>query len=109
MITMDEAQCIALGWIDEYSHDPHLAKVDRDRAFFHNLDDLIYHHPNDALLVFEKIAANDLTDWTFEGFAGGPVREFLHLHGSKFDGELDAVSVRVNSFADLIELAREGL
>jgi hypothetical protein len=94
MIASGEAEQIASGWVSEYSSDPNVAKVDRERRYFFELDSLVYHRPSDALVVFEKVAEMDLTDWTFEGISVGPIRTFLHLHRDRYNNDLDAISDR---------------
>jgi hypothetical protein len=109
MIALEEAERIASGWVNEYSAEPSVAKVDRERRYFFELDDLVYHHPADALVVFERVAQMRLTEWTFEGFSGGPIRTFLHLYGDEYGDDLDAISRRTPSFSHLRALAIDGL
>ncbi|MBW8753962.1 MAG: hypothetical protein JF595_07395 [Sphingomonadales bacterium] len=109
MIASGEAEQIAGGWVSEYSSAPNIAKIDRERPYFFELDSLIYHRPSDALVVFEKVAGMDLTDWALEGFSAGPIRTFLHLYGDGYNSDLDAISRRTPLFADLRALAIEGL
>jgi hypothetical protein len=73
------------------------------------LDDLIHNEPLTAIVVFEKVAAKDLTNWTFEGFAAGPVRTFLMVYGDRHDGELAALGRRSRAFEEIWEMAAEGL
>jgi hypothetical protein len=109
MIAIEDAERIAVGWVREYSVNPHVAKIHRERALFFELDDLVYHHPTDALIVFERIAGLALSDWAFEGVSGGPIREFLLLYGNQYDADMDAIGRRASLFIALRALAVEGL
>ena len=66
-------QQIADRWAEEFSVEPYVIRQRQMDAWF-RLDDLIHKEPLMAILVFEKVAAKDLINWTFEGFAAGPVR-----------------------------------
>lgn len=109
MVTSDEAERIASGWITEYSAEPYVAKVERDRRYFFELDDLVYREPLSALLVLEAAARKLLTNWTYEGLAGGPIRTFFYLYPDDYESEVQAISLRSPAFAELCSLAREGM
>ena len=73
------------------------------------LDNPIHNDPPTAIVVFEKVAAKDLINWTFEGFAAGPVRTFLMLYGDRHDAELSTLGRRSREFEEMWTLAAEGL
>jgi hypothetical protein len=104
----EELEAIADGWVDEFSVEPYVRRQ-RDMDAWFKLDDLIHNEPLTAIVVFEKVAAKDLINWTFEGFAAGPVRTFLMRYGDRYDGELSALGRRSHSFEELWEMAAEGL
>lgn len=103
-----ELEEIADGWVDEFSVEPYVVRQREMDAWF-KLDDLIHNEPLTAIVVFEKVAAKDLTNWTFEGFAAGPVRTFLMVYGDRHDGELAALGRRSRAFEEIWEMAAEGL
>jgi hypothetical protein len=108
MISGEDVEDIAQGWVDEFSVDPYVLRARGMDSWF-RLDDLIHNQPQDALLVFERVAEIELINWTFEGFAIGPVRAFLMLHGERFDKELSAIRSRNNAFDEMHQLATDGL
>jgi hypothetical protein len=109
MIAAAEAERIASGWIIEYSEEAHVAKVERERRYFFDLDDLVYQRPIAAMLVFEAAARMEMSNWAFEGLAGGPIKEFLYLYSDRYAKDLDAISVGSATFARLRALAMQGL
>ena len=108
MLSSETVQELADGWVQEFSVDPYEIR-EREMVAWHKLDALVFNEPLDALLVFERVSEKDLINWTFEGFAAGPVRSFLMLHGDRFDDELSAVIERSRAFAEMRALAAEGL
>ena len=109
MINASDVDRIAQGWITEYSQDPYVVRVERDRRYYFELDDLIYQDPQSALLVFEVAARQNLSDWCQEGLAGGPIREFLYLHPDVYASELAQIASRTPAFSKLYALALEGM
>ena len=108
MISDEDVEAIAVGWIKEFSVDPYFERQREMDAWF-ELDDLIYNHPQDALLVFEKVAENDLINWTCEGFAVGPLRTFLMLHEERYAGDLMIIRQRNQAFNEMYAMATGGL
>lgn len=109
MIDADDVNRIAKGWIEEYSIEPQIAKIERERSYFFELDDLIHRDLSSALLVLEAAARKHLIDWTHEGLAGGPIRTFLYLYPDEYRCDLDAICRRTPAFAMLHALAVEGM
>jgi hypothetical protein len=108
MISSDAVQEIADGWVEEFSVDPYVLRERRMDAWC-KLNELVYDCPSDALLVFEKVAEKELINWTFEGFAAGPIRTFLMIYGDRHDGELAALGRRSRAFEEMWAMAAEGL
>jgi hypothetical protein len=108
MISPSDVERIAEGWIANFSVDPYVLKH-REMEFWHELDKLIFDCPEDALTVFESIAAKDLTNWTLEGIAVGPLRTFLMLYDKKFDESLTKLRRKSPSFEEMYGMAVEGL
>jgi hypothetical protein len=108
MLSNENAQVIADGWVEAFSVDPYVLR-ERDMDAWHKLDALVSDHPLDALLVFERVAEKDLINWAFEGFAAGPIRTFLMIYDDQYDDELAAIIQRNKAFAELRALAAEGL
>jgi len=108
MIAKQDVDRICEGWVQEFSVDPYVVKQ-RDMAAWHELDRLIYDRPEDALLVFERIAEKDLIDWTFEGLAVGPLRTFLMLYDDRYDDELGTIRRRNKAFDAMHTMAAEGM
>lgn len=104
----DEIQEIADGWIEEFSVEPYVVRQRQMDSWF-KLDGLIHNDPLSALLAFERVAGKDLTNWTFEGFAAGPLRTFLMLYGDRYDSQLAALGHRSRAFEQMWALAAEGL
>lgn len=109
MIDAADVERIAKGWIEEYSVEPHVAKVGRERSYFFELDDLIHGDPSSALLVLEAAARKHLTEWAYEGLAAGPIRTLLYLYPDVYVSNLAVISCRTPSFARLHALAIEGM
>jgi len=108
MISKQDVDRISEGWVEAFSVDPYVVKQ-RNMVAWHELDRLIYDRPEDALLVFEKIAEKDLINWTFEGLAVGPLRTFLMLYGDGYDDELGAIRRRNKAFDEMHGMASEGM
>jgi hypothetical protein len=108
MLTNETAQEIADGWVQAFSVDPYVVR-EREMDAWHKLDALVFNEPLDALLVFERVSQKDLTNWTFEGFAAGPIRTFLMLYGERYDDAFSAIIQRNRVFAEMRALAAEGL
>jgi hypothetical protein len=103
-----DLQRIADQWPEEFSVEPYVVPQREMDAWF-KLDDLIHKEPLTAILVFEKVAAKDLINWTFEGFAAGPLRTFLMLYGDRYDEQLAALGRRSRAFEEMWAMAAEGL
>ena len=103
-----DLQQIADGWVEEFSVDPYVLRERQMDAWF-RLDGLIHKQPLDALLVFQKVAAKDLINWTFEGFAVGPLRTFLMVYGDRYDAELAGMRQQSAPFDEMYRMAAEGL
>ena len=108
MIAKQDVDRISEGWVEAFSVDPYVVKQ-RDMAAWHELDRLIYDRPEDALLVFERIAEMDLSNWTFEGLAVGPFRTVLMLYDHRYDDELGTIRRRNKAFDEMHRLAIEGM
>jgi hypothetical protein len=108
MITTEEAELVADEWVTAFSVDPYVVRQ-RDMTGWFKLDDLIHNRPEDALLVFGKLAQKDLINWTFEGVAAGPLRTFLMTYADRFDQELNAIGERNSAFIEMRAMAVEGL
>lgn len=108
MISKQDGDRISEGWVEAFSVDPYVVKQ-RDMDAWHELDRLIYDRPEDALLVFEKIAEMDLINWTFEGLGVGPLRTFLMLYGDRYGEELGAIRRRNKAFDEMHTMATEGM
>lgn len=108
MIAKQDVDRISEGWVEAFSVDPYVLKQ-RDMVACRELDCLIYNRPEDALLVFERIAEKDLINWTFEGLAEGPLRTFLMLYGDRYDNELVTIRRRNKSFDEMYVMATEGM
>ena len=108
MIPAEQIGQIADRWVEEFSIDPYELR-ERDMTAWFQLDDLIHHHPGDALRVFERVAQKDLINWTLEGLAVGPLRSFLMLYDDRFDGELKTLRQRNSAFDEMYGMAVEGL
>ena len=108
MLSSEAVQEIADSWVREFSVDPYEVR-EREMDAWHQLCALVYDEPLDALLVFESVSEKDLINWTFEGFAAGPIRTFLMLYGDRYDDELSAIIERSRAFAEMRALAAEGL
>ena len=108
MIAKQDVDRICEGWVQEFSVDPYVVKQ-RDMAAWHERDRRIYDRPEDALLVFERIAEKDLIDWTFEGLAVGPLRTFLMLYDDRYDDELGTIRRRNKAFDAMHTMAAEGM
>lgn len=108
MISNQDVDRIAERWVEEFSVDPYVLRQ-RNMTAWHELDHLVYNHPDDALLVFERIAEKNLINWTFEGIAVGPLRTFLSLYGDRYDDELRAIMQRNTAFDEMHGFAVEGL
>jgi hypothetical protein len=104
----EDLQAVADGWIAAFSVEPYVVR-ERDMDAWFKLDDLIHNEPLAAITVFEKVAEKDLINWTFEGFAAGPLRTFLMIYGDRHDAELAALSRRNRAFEEMWLMATEGL
>lgn len=108
MISVTDVDRLSEGWIREFSVDPYVVKQ-RKMTFWHELDDLIYKAPLDAILVFDAIAKKNPINWTFEGLAIGPLRTFLMTHDAKFDRELSDIRLENKNLDEMYLMALEGL
>ena len=108
MISDEELDQIAVGWIEEFSVDPYVLRQ-RETEAWSKLDRLIYDHPRDALRVFESMAQRDMINWTFEGVSAGPLRTFLMLYSDRYDDELNAIRKRISAFDEMHVMAAEGM
>jgi hypothetical protein len=104
----NELDELADGWVEAFSVEPYVVRQREMDAWF-KLDDLIHNKPLTAIAVFEKVAGKDLINWTFEGFASGPLRTFLMLYGDRYDSELAALGRRSRAFEEMWGMATEGL
>lgn len=103
-----DLQQIADGWVEEFSVDPYVLRERQMDAWF-RLDDLIHKQPLDALFVFQQVAAKDLINWTFEGFAVGPLRTFLMVYGDRYQRELAGMRQQSAAFDEMYKMAADGL
>lgn len=109
MISDAEIECIAEGWIEEFSVEPYVLGAVRKMDAWEKLDHLIYHRPEEALLVFERISQKEMINWTIEGIAVGPLRTFLVLYDHQFDDHLSAIGRCNRSFRQMHAWALEGM
>ena len=108
MISEQDVDRIAERWVEDFSVDPYVVRQ-REMDAWHELDELVYDRPGDALLVFERIAEMDLIDWTFEGIAIGPLETFLALHRNLYEQEISAIRQRNRAFDEMYAIALQGL
>ena len=108
MISKLEAQEIASGWISEYSLSIR-PTAEREREYFFKLDDLIYHNPDDSLVVLYEIAQMRIQADLLEGFAAGPLRTFIMLYDKTFECKINKVLELDPHFKQMYILAKDGI
>jgi hypothetical protein len=108
MMSVEELDRIAEGWVAEFSVDPYILKQ-REMHFWFVLDDLIHNQPEEALRVFERAAQKDMINWTLEGLGIGPLRSFLMIYGDRYDAALGALRKQLPQFAEMHTMAAAGL
>jgi hypothetical protein len=108
MISAEEADRLAEGWIAEFSVDPYTLRQ-REMKYWFELDRLIHDRPRDALTVFEAFTAKNMINWTFEGVAAGPLRTFLMVYHGEFDRDIGPMRKRSPAFNEMYEMAVAGM
>ncbi len=108
MISDEDVTRLAERWVEAFSVEPYVLRQREMDAWF-ELDHLIHNQPQDALVVFERIAVRELINWTFEGIAVGPLRDFLMIYGDRYDSHLMAIRQRNKAFDEMHSMAVEGM
>ena len=108
MMSVEELDRVAEGWIAEFSVDPYVLKK-CEMHFWFVLDDLIHNQPEEALKVFERAAQKEMVNWTLEGLGIGPLRSFLMIYGDRYDAALSRLRDRLPQLDEMHIMAVEGL
>jgi len=108
MISSADVDRLSEGWVREFSVDPYVLKH-REMKYWHELDQIIFSEPADALRVFERVSKMELSNWTLEGMAVGPLRTFLMLYDKTFEQDTSGICKRSPVFAEMYAMAVDGL
>ena len=93
IMTADELHDIATLWI--------VAEGDHCQAW-EKLCDLVLNEPENAWVVIEEIAAQNISDKTVGGLAAGPLEDLLVLHGKSFIDRIESKAKSNSKFSHIL-------